>query len=433
MRLRWAAVMSAAVLLAAPVSAQRDEPPVGPAAPNTSAARLFPGESNGNAPAGSVSKIAMRALLYSGANTRVLARFMPWFDAKGHSAAGYRSDDPAQVRAQVEDMRSRGIDVAAVAWYGPEDKFKDRVTELLVHEAERTDGAFQVVLSYSGTLGDCAKKHCDPTDRLVSELNYAADHYFSSPAYLHVRNRPVLFFFDLEKFSIDWREVRAHVHGRPLFLFRNPSGFDHAESDGAYSWIEPTQASGSDPAGLAYLRRFYQAARRHPDKIAVGSVYKGFDDSLAGWGKNRHLQQDCGKTWLATWDLIEDSFDARHQLPFVIVVTWNDYEEGTEIETGIENCVSLSARLRGSALSWELNGNRDAVDHFAIFAGDGRQLRHLTDVAPDSRRISLGGTLATTAVVEAVGKPSFVNHFATAVQEPGGEARRHQVGYNARP
>lgn len=408
-RSRAIAVVLGAVLSLAPGAvAQADV-----AGPNSSAGK-FAGQTNGNAAAGNVSKIAMRSLLYPAAKTQVIARVMPWFDGEKHRGPAYRSDDAQQVRNQVADMMSRGISGAAVAWYGPEDKFKDKVTAQLFQAAERTEGGFTVALSYSGTLEDCAKHKCNATERLIEELTYASQQYFASPAYLKVNGRPLLFFFDLEKFDIDWKQVRARVPGRPLFLFRNPSGFEHAESDGAYSWVEPGQAGAGDPAGLSYLAKFYAAARKHPAKLAVGSVYKGFDDSLASWGKGRRMDQQCGNTWLATWGEIARTFDTQHPLPLALVVTWNDYEEGTEIETGIEDCVTLQAKLEGQTLSWELTGNTAAVDHFAIYVDDGRQWRHVSDVAADARAMSLGAAPIKRAIVQAVGKAGIVNHAAEA-------------------
>ena len=40
------------------------------------------------------------------------------------------------------------------------------------------------------------------------------------------------------------------------------------------------------------------------------------------------------------------------RLDAVQVVTWHDYEEGTEIQSGIDNCLTLSASVNGSMLSW---------------------------------------------------------------------------------
>jgi hypothetical protein len=85
---------------------------------NTSADPDFKGMFNGNAPAGPVSKQPVRSLLYAGAETKIYARLMPFFGAKGHVDVGYDSADPEKVQRQVEDMISRGIDGAILDWYG---------------------------------------------------------------------------------------------------------------------------------------------------------------------------------------------------------------------------------------------------------------------------------------------------------------------------
>ena len=62
---------------------------------NTSAADTFTKQSNGNLGATNVSKVDIHSLLYSGANTKVIAHFMPWFGDKRHMDVGYDSHDPA--------------------------------------------------------------------------------------------------------------------------------------------------------------------------------------------------------------------------------------------------------------------------------------------------------------------------------------------------
>src|SRR5438105_871291 len=222
--------------------------------PNTSASASF---GNGN-----VSKLPLSSLLYPGATTKIYVRFMPWFGEKNHTLAGYHSDDPQQIRAQVDDMMSRGIAGAFIAWYGQNDVFKDKVTTRFMQEAERRRGAFQFALSYSGTLDTCAKSPgCDVTENIVSEINYAAQRYMGSPAYVRVNGRPVFFIFDLTKYSIDWGRVRREAQGRPLILFRNSGGFAHQESDGGYAWLPSDGAKEGDPASIEYLDRLYKAAQ----------------------------------------------------------------------------------------------------------------------------------------------------------------------------
>ena len=71
-----------------------------------------------HAASGNVSKQPIRELLYAGANTKVYAALMGWFGKGGHISVGYDSRQAVQVKKQVEDMQSRGIDGAILAWYG---------------------------------------------------------------------------------------------------------------------------------------------------------------------------------------------------------------------------------------------------------------------------------------------------------------------------
>jgi hypothetical protein len=44
------------------------------------------------------------------------------------------------------------------------------------------------------------------------------------------------------------------------------------------------------------------------------------------------MQSRCGQTFEDTLHLYTRYFDAAHPLPFVMIETWNDYEEGTAVE-----------------------------------------------------------------------------------------------------
>jgi hypothetical protein len=81
-----------------------------------------------------------------------------------------------------------------------------------------------------------------------------------------------------------------------------------------------------------------------PGQITVGVLYKGFDDSTlpAPWGKDRVIAQQCGQVLIDTADEIGKYFpNSQYTLPYVQIATWNVYEEGTEVETGINNCYSV--------------------------------------------------------------------------------------------
>ncbi len=376
--------------------------------------------SKGNAAPGSVSKLPIRSLLYSGSQTRIFTRYMPWFGDRHHRDVGYRSDDEQQVARQVQDMMSRGIDGAIVDWYGPNSGLINESTLLLMKEAERWKLEF-AISEDAGALSECQKQGCDVTGQLISDLRFAAEHFEGSHAYIRFDGRPALFFFGLEKFPIDWRRVRESLPEKPLFFFRNSGAFSNPDSDGGYSWIAPEAASPDDPMSIKYLDRFYLKAQGS-NKIAIGSAYKGFDDAEASWGKGRVIEQQCGQTWLATLGDVGHFYSSKHQLTALIIPTWNDYEEGTEIETGIDNCVSIQPSLSEGRLTWKVSGPEHTIDHFAVLAQFGHEWREAADLPPGSYSVKLSQIRTpeepTAYCVEAVGKASILNHFTQPIRIP---------------
>jgi PKD repeat protein len=398
---------------------------------NTSASDDFAGQTNGNVAAGNVSKVPLRELLYEGATTRIYAHFMPWFGRTNHLDIGYRSDDPAQVARQVTDMLSRGIDGAIVDWYGPDYPFENTATRLLLEEIETRAEAFEFAITLDGgSLNSCANTTgCDVTQRTIDHLNYANTTFQGSPHYMRLAGRPVAFFFGVDGLPIDWTRVRAGVKGNPLFIFRYTGGFSKSYSDGAYSWVG-INSTNPDNEGLGYLDNFYWTAKKYPAKYVFGSAYPGFNNSLAPWRKGtpKIVNQHCGQTWLNTFARAGRHYSADAQLPAMQIVTWNDYEEGTEIESGIDNCVTVTATVSGHQLTWNLGATdkENTVDHYTVFLStDGERLMPLGDVPAGTHSFDLSGRgldpdVSYTLYVKATGRPSLTNKMSNAAPyQPG--------------
>jgi hypothetical protein len=172
--------------------------------------------------------------------------------------------------------------------------------------------------------------------------------------------------------------------------------------------------------GMSYLTSFYDAGMPLTNEITVGATYKGFNDSLASWGSNRVMGQQCGQTWLQTFSEINSLYSAGNQLPELQLVTWNDYEEGTEIESGISNCLTVSAAVSGSSLQWTINGDGSTVDHYvAYISTDGQNLMSLGDIASGNNSLNLCSSSIPngnyTLFVQAVGKPTLANQISGPV------------------
>jgi hypothetical protein len=394
---------------------------------NTSAANSFAAQTNGNAAAGNVSKLPISSLLYGGSTTKIYATWLGWFGQPNHMSVGYISDTQAQVHAQVQDMISRGIAGAIADWYGVSNASIENATTLLRNEAEASSGQFQfAIMEDEGALASAAKSNgCDVTAELISDLSYIASQYESSSAYIRVNGRPVVYFFDVDAFYIDWPRVLSSVPGNPLVLLRGINGFTRSTSDGGYSWVNIQQDNPFNPE-LNSQDSFFQAAQQAPQRFTVATAYKGFNDTLASWGTNRIIDQNCAQTWLQSFSEAGKFYSSSNQLPALQIATWNDYEEGTTVEPGIDNCVYLVPSQSGTTISWTVNGQENTIDHYVVFIStDGTNLSHVADVprgthAVDLSKLSLSAGTTYFVFVKAIGLPSIQNKMSPAISyRPG--------------
>jgi hypothetical protein len=163
-------------------------------------------------------------------------------------------------------------------------------------------------------------------------------------AYLMYQGRPVVFVFPKAGHT-DWNQVRQQVDqwpSPPLLLYQDDPPPQFAKAfNGEYAWVFPGH-TGWKPDGQAwgedYLTEFYAKMRKRPDQVTVGGVWPGFNDAKASWSLNRHIDARCGQTFEDTLRLFQENNEPSHPIPFVLIATWNDYEEGTAIERGLPRC-----------------------------------------------------------------------------------------------
>jgi hypothetical protein len=271
----------------------------------------------------------------------ILAAYQPWFGRRGHIDVGYSSQDRSVQERQIKQAQELGISGFVVNWYGPSRDFEDRSYAMLQRVA--AEHSFQVALMYDES-GDNTD---DATNSAINDLNYAYDRYFGPHAslpresYMTINDRPVIFLFP-KSGDTDWKRVRESMKGwerQPILLYKDANGRVAPEMDGFYAWVSPGHEGWSQDGsnwGRDYLDNFYQMmTEKYPEKIAVGAAWPGFDDSRASWSRNRKMNARCGKTMEDSLRLFRRYYDTSHPLPFLMVDTWNDYEEGTAIEGGL--------------------------------------------------------------------------------------------------
>jgi len=427
---------------------------------------------------GNVSHQTMNSLEYSGAKSAIYADFQPWFcmqsgssvtgpgtSCNTHIQVGYNSNDPATVKAQMDDMQARGISGPIIDWYGPNSTLEESTSELVKHDLEGrcsggSCGMQLALMEDQGSITRACLLNGGGTDQstcitnvLERDLDYMNANYFPSSAYLRVdastmslspQGYPVVFFFICEEcftnpapnwtniFQALRQHVASYASGDPhvWFIFRNAGAFSHVVSDGGFAW--ENHYGSNDPYGLVYLGDFYDSSLSYPTLQAWGAAWKGFDNTLAPWKPTASVTgQQCGNTWLQTFGAMTNNNDygPSNQLPFLQLVTWNDYEEGTEIETGIDNCLSLQANSDGTNLSWTpiflTSGSENSVDHYNVYQStDGQTLLPVATVPVGTHAIPISSLNTVSGkqsfYVQAVGKASILNTMSGAVAYTNG-------------
>jgi hypothetical protein len=273
---------------------------------------------------------------------KMLAVYEPWFGHPQHLSVGYSSHDPVELRKQVDEAKVLGISGFVVDWYGSREPFIDESYALL--QTACAEKQFKIAMMYDETDGEDG----NATDDTIAALYEFRDRYLAAnaagrDAYLTYNGRPLIFIFPKQGHT-DWNKVRTEINKwkpAPLLIYENQSAQYADAMDGFYAWINPGKkgwAPDGSNWGGDYLQDFYHTMQsKYPDKIAIGAAWAGFDDSKAPWGLNRHMSQRCGQTLTDTLSLARQ-YSAEHSLPFVVIATWNDYEEGTAIERGLAKC-----------------------------------------------------------------------------------------------
>ena len=281
-----------------------------------------------------------------GKSPELLAVYQAWFGSPRHISVGYSSHDPEVLRKQIRKAKDMGIAGFVVDWYGDREAFIDQSYALMQTSAAKNK--FKIAMMY-----DEGDQEDGATDQVIADFTMFRDTYLAPnapgrQAYVTYQGRPLIFVFPHGGHT-DWARVRTVVDKweSPPFLIQENTPGPHPEAfDGFYPWISPGSKGWSQDGsnwGESYLADFYHTmADKFPDKLIVGGAWPSFDDTKASWSLNRHIAARCGQTYKDTSDYWRKFFPADQVIPFLIIETWNDYEEGSAVELGLPTCGDAS-------------------------------------------------------------------------------------------
>ena len=252
----------------------------------------------------------------------------------------YDSYDPRVIRAHITLAKQAGIDGFITSWWGPHS-FEDKALTTILDIAEEMDFEISAYYESVRTLTQ---------QQVTSEMEYLIDNYGDHPAFLHESGEPVVFVYVPSYDNRDaefWLQIRESVenqHG-PITLIADHSGRDlfpafeafHTyiyTGDQSYQLFSEAQKRmsigfiGSSEEVINSLKNGENLLLyEKPFFVTVNPGFwfyeKGPGDLLA--------ERNNGAKYADNWNTALE-LDAHT----VLIATWNEWHEGTEIEPSRE-------------------------------------------------------------------------------------------------
>jgi hypothetical protein len=200
---------------------------------------------------------------------------------------------------------------------------------------------FDLAISYDDQGMDRTK----PFDTATITFNYLKDHILpNTNNYLYYYDKPAAFVFNYPGYltAHDYNSALNNVFGNssPLLLWNQIDDDAVDYIDASYPWVGPDNKGWYDNGrnwGKDYLKWYYDRINYWGLHLqfAIGGVWPGFDDRQCSWSQNRWMDRQDGMVYDSTWIFV-NSYQQLLPLKWVIIETWNDWNEGTEIEPSQE-------------------------------------------------------------------------------------------------
>ncbi|MEO0514797.1 MAG: glycoside hydrolase family 71/99-like protein [Planctomycetota bacterium] len=246
----------------------------------------------------------------------------------------YDSADPAVLECQLLQMKLAGADGVIVDWYGIADAADyppiHEATQVLFEATVKLGMAFAVcyedrTVEFMVNHGQLTTE--DIADHLSETFAWLDEHWFSSPNYVRIDDRPLLLNFGpiyIKDASI-WDTALGSVSPRPAF-FALHHLWQGIGADGGFTWVHKDVFD--DGANFRAVNQRLTAHFNHSsndrNEIII-SAFPGFHDvydESFGFLDHRDgqtLEQTLAVGMAGDWPIIQ-------------LAAWNDYGEGTILE-----------------------------------------------------------------------------------------------------
>lgn len=254
----------------------------------------------------------------------------------------YDSNDPDVIEYQLLTMKLAGIDGVIIDWDGRSiNRYRHDGLMNVLPKVKQFD--MKLIICFEEWSGYWPVSETDTRkqqiDKAIAELKWLHDTILTTNVYQQIDGKyPVFVFRKIASHwfsSGEWEYIKKATDKLNIdYLFNDvyDESF-HNVADGYYTWVsgfnEDTNLNDLDHYHNQ-IHTYMSTLKTLPqNKTFVGSVVPGFNDTpVNGWGDGTRIAPRYNlKRYRASWDYIK-----KYNVDFVQIVTWNDWNEGSQIE-----------------------------------------------------------------------------------------------------
>ncbi len=303
----------------------------------------------------------------------VLAIYYPWYDQPEDTGVGrhwgnvsttqleesqnypllgaYSSQNQTVLKYHLDQAMNHGVTCFASSWWG-RDTYEDQTFQQLLENC----GDFKTCIYYETNRDPCLTP-----EAIADELNYIINRYGNHAGYLRIREKPVILVFNVAGENRDtgfWDSIRDQTED--CFLvgdFRDPCFLPVFDGVHIYNELisevhrETTQWISKQNMLLPdTINEFNEETRKGyiicENRLTVGTVSPGYNDTKIR-PDGAILPRNGNTTYQGYWENV-----LAYSVDWVLITSWNEWHEATEIEPSRENGYSALRYTREMIEKW---------------------------------------------------------------------------------
>lgn len=257
----------------------------------------------------------------------------------------YDSNDPELIEYHFNLAESAGIDTFICSWWNI-NGIEDKTFKNILSVAEDTSTSLKFTVYFETYQTRFYRSPIeDAISSISTEVKYILNEYSNSSYFLKIDNKPVVFFYTTMIFSpLVWQKISQNIKSEyECFLigdiFLSPEvrselfmTFDGIHIYNPTYYINEQRKVSLDKSTLGNIADLYKSmiqVAKSFNKLSAATVIPGYDDRVIR-DPGVLIEREVSDTYDYLW---QNSMDAD----WVLVTSFNEWHEGTEIEPSIEH------------------------------------------------------------------------------------------------